>query len=96
VYIGNLLLFALVAYVRVEGILELRGALKGEAEGVLACNNRLYRFQYCLLIAKEIAVSNALETRKDLVLLRRLNVINDVDERTQQTCQQSTQSIRAH
>ena len=42
VYISNLLLFALVAYVQVKGILELRGALKGEAEGVLACNNRLY------------------------------------------------------
>jgi hypothetical protein len=85
VYIGNLLLFAPVAYVQVEGILELRGALKGEAEGVLACNNRLYRFQYCLLIAREIAVSNALETREDLVLLRRLDVVNNVDECTQRS-----------
>jgi hypothetical protein len=42
VYISNLLLFALVAYVQVKGILELRGTLKGEAEEVLACNNRLY------------------------------------------------------
>jgi hypothetical protein len=31
---------------------------------------------------QEIAVSNALETREDLVLLRRLNVVNNVDERT--------------
>jgi hypothetical protein len=66
-------------------ILELRGALKGEAEGVRACNNRLYRFQYCLLIAREIAVSNALETREDLVLLRRLDVVNNVNERTQRS-----------
>jgi hypothetical protein len=80
VYIGNLLLFAPVAYVRVEGI-----PLRGEAEGVPACNNRLYQFQYCLLIAREIAVSNALETREDLVLLQRLDVINDVDERTQRS-----------
>jgi hypothetical protein len=85
VYIRNFLLLAPVVYVRVEGILELRGALKREAEGVPACNNRLYRFQYCLLIAREIAVSNALETRKDLVLLRRLNVVNNVDERTQRS-----------
>jgi hypothetical protein len=85
VYIGNLMLLAPVVYVRIEGILELPGALKGEAEGVPACNNRLYRFQYCLLIAREIAVSNALETREDLVLLRRLDVVNNVNERTQRS-----------
>jgi hypothetical protein len=65
--------------------LELRGALKGEAEGVTACNNRLYRFQYCLWIAREIAVSNALEIREDVVLLQRFNVVDNVDECTQRS-----------
>jgi hypothetical protein len=38
--------------------MELRGALKGEAEEVPACNNRLYRFQYCFvdLVARELSM----------------------------------------
>jgi hypothetical protein len=59
---------------------KLSSSLKSGIVGVLASNNRLNGLKYFkTLLSRQVIVSAALETAKKLVLLRRFDIVDDVN-----------------